>query len=77
MPESSVNYPGSVITLFIYQFNEDYISLRDNNTWVALWRNFEPSKKFPDAKDLSLPLWAKFITVGWMFNANLEIDLRT
>ena len=47
--ESSANYPGSVITLFICQFNEDYISLRDNNTRVALRRNFEPSKKFPDA----------------------------
>ena len=34
--------------LFIYQFNEDYIQLRDNNTRVALRRNFEPSK-FPDA----------------------------
>ena len=24
--ESSANYPGSVITLFIYKFDEDYIS---------------------------------------------------
>ena len=47
--ESSANYPGSVITLFIYKFNEDNISLRDNNTRVALRRNFEPSKKLLDA----------------------------
>ena len=35
---------------FIYKCNEDNISLRDNNTRVALRRNFEPSKKLLDAK---------------------------
>ena len=46
---SSANYPESVIILFIYKFNEDNISLRDNNTRVALRRNFESSKKILDA----------------------------